>query len=597
MNCEVKIHHDENRESLFVKSGENLLEILQNSDFSINAPCGGKGLCGKCKVKITAGAPTVTSQEREILSREELNQGFRLACLVDIKTDLTVELPPEQKAEIVTKGLERKVKLATRVKQFCLSPAEPTIEDQRDYLTRIQDQLPVPVEKVNHSVLEKLEKFKGADYLTAIVKGDKLVQLKLGDPGDGNYGIAVDMGTTTVVLYLLNLETGDEVDFYSFTNPQSQFGADLVSRVNYTLEKDGGKEKLQKVLITELNQGLEKLINRNELTQDQIWEVKIVGNTIMLHSLLGLNAESIVKAPYIPVFTDPVTLNPADLGLKLNSAGEINLLPAISGYVGADIVGDMLAVDFNLYEDWNLLIDIGTNGEIVLGKGNEIFACATAAGPALEGANITFGMAGVPGAISEYEIKANGEIDYQVIGNQSPKGICGSGLMDIIAQLYKQGFLKKNGAFKKELPPRQRMWMTSYEDKPAYKVTNESPAEILLTQQDIREVQLAKGAVATGIKILLNKAEIDYETVNNVYLAGGFGSQINISSATALGLIPSELKDKVIKIGNGAGIGAKLSLLNQKLSRMAEEIADQVDYIELSSHSDFQKIFMQEMEF
>ena len=597
MNCEVKIHHDENRESLFVKSGENLLEILQNSDFSINAPCGGKGLCGKCKVKITAGAPTVTSQEREILSREELNQGFRLACLVDIKTDLTVELPPEQKAEIVTKGLERKVKLATRVKQFCLSPAEPTIEDQRDYLTRIQDQLPVPVEKVNHSVLEKLEKFKGADYLTAIVKGDKLVQLKLGDPGDGNYGIAVDMGTTTVVLYLLNLETGDEVDFYSFTNPQSQFGADLVSRVNYTLEKDGGKEKLQKVLITELNQGLEKLINRNELTQDQIWEVKIVGNTIMLHSLLGLNAESIVKAPYIPVFTDPVTLNPADLGLKLNSAGEINLLPAISGYVGADIVGDMLAVDFNLYEDWNLLIDIGTNGEIVLGKGNEIFACATAAGPALEGANITFGMAGVPGAISEYEIRANGEIDYQVIGNQSPKGICGSGLMDIIAQLYKQGFLKKNGAFKKELPPRQRMWMTSYEDKPAYKVTNESPAEILLTQQDIREVQLAKGAVATGIKILLNKAEIDYETVNNVYLAGGFGSQINISSATALGLIPSELKDKVIKIGNGAGIGAKLSLLNQKLSRMAEEIADQVDYIELSSHSDFQKIFMQEMEF
>ena len=597
MNCEVKIHHDENRESLFVKSGENLLEILQNSDFSINAPCGGKGLCGKCKVKITAGAPTVTSQEREILSREELNQGFRLACLVDIKTDLTVELPPEQKAEIVTKGLERKVKLATRVKQFCLSPAEPTIEDQRDYLTRIQDQLPVPVEKVNHSVLEKLEKFKGADYLTAIVKGDKLVQLKLGDPGDGNYGIAVDMGTTTVVLYLLNLETGDEVDFYSFTNPQSQFGADLVSRVNYTLEKDGGKEKLQKVLITELNQGLEKLINRNELTQDQIWEVKIVGNTIMLHSLLGLNAESIVKAPYIPVFTDPVTLNPADLGLKLNSAGEINLLPAISGYVGADIVGDMLAVDFNLYEDWNLLIDIGTNGEIVLGKGNEIFACATAAGPALEGANITFGMAGVPGAISEYEIKANGEIDYQVIGNQSPKGICGSGLMDIIAQLYKQGFLKKNGAFKKELPPRQRMWMTSYEDKPAYKVMNESPAEILLTQQDIREVQLAKGAVATGIKILLNKAEIDYETVNNVYLAGGFGSQINISSATALGLIPSELKDKVIKIGNGAGIGAKLSLLNQKLSRMAEEIADQVDYIELSSHSDFQKIFMQEMEF
>ena len=597
MNCEVKIHHDENRESLFVKSGENLLEILQNSDFSINAPCGGKGLCGKCKVKITAGAPTVTSQEREILSREELNQGFRLACLVDIKTDLTVELPPEQKAEIVTRGLERKVKLATRVKQFCLSPAEPTIEDQRDYLTRIQDQLPVPVEKVNHSVLEKLEKFKGADYLTAVVKGDKLVQLKLGDPGDGNYGIAVDMGTTTVVLYLLNLETGDEVDFYSFTNPQSQFGADLVSRVNYTLEKDGGKEKLQEVLITELNQGLEKLINRNELTEDQIWEVKIVGNTIMLHSLLGLNAESIVKAPYIPVFTNPVTLNPADLGLKLNSAGEINLLPAISGYVGADIVGDMLAVDFNMYEDWNLLIDIGTNGEIVLGKGNEIFACATAAGPALEGANITFGMAGVPGAISEYEIRANGEIDYQVIGNQSPKGICGSGLMDIIAQLYKQGFLKKNGAFKKELPPRQRMWMTSYEDKPAYKVTNESPAEILLTQQDIREVQLAKGAVATGIKILLNKAGIDYETVNNVYLAGGFGSQINISSATALGLIPSELKDKVIKIGNGAGIGAKLSLLNQKLSRMAEEIADQVDYIELSSHSDFQKIFMQEMEF
>ncbi len=595
MSCEVQIHQGENREIMSVKSGENLLKLLQKSGFSISASCGGKGLCGKCKVKITAGDSTITSQEQKLLSREELNQGIRLACLVDIEADLTVELPTEQKAEIVTEGLERKVNLAPRMKKFCISPAEPTIEDQRDYLTRIYDQL--PVQKANYSVLEKLEEIKEAKTVTITVKGKKLVQLEEGNQVESNYGIAVDIGTTTVVLYLLNLETGDEVDVYSFTNPQSQFGADVISRVNYTLEQAGGEEKLQEVLIAELNQGIDKLVSRNELTHDQIWAVNIVGNTIMLHTLLGLNAESIAKAPYIPAFTDQVTLNPADLDLKLNSAGEINLLPSISGYVGADIVGDMLAVDFNLSEDWNLLIDIGTNGELVLGKEDEIFACAAAAGPALEGANITFGMAGVPGAISEYEIKVNGEINYQVIGNQSPQGICGSGVLDIIAQLYTQGFLTKNGAFKEELPARQRMRMTSYEDAPAYQVTGKSSGNILLTQQDIREVQLAKGAVAAGIEILLSEAGIDYEAVDNVYLAGGFGSQIKASSAAVLGLIPPELEEKVVKIGNGAGIGAKLSLLNQELSRAAEEITNQVDYIELSTHSDFQTIFMQEMEF
>ena len=595
MSCEVQIHQGENREIMSVKSGENLLKLLQKSGFSISASCGGKGLCGKCKVKITAGDSTITSQEQKLLSREELNQGIRLACLVDIEADLTVELPTEQKAEIVTEGLERKVNLAPRMKKFCISPAEPTIEDQRDYLTRIYDQL--PVQKANYSVLEKLEEIKEAKTVTTAVKGKKLVQLEEGNQVESNYGIAVDIGTTTVVLYLLNLETGDEVDVYSFTNPQSQFGADVISRVNYTLEQAGGEEKLQEVLIAELNQGIDKLVSRNELTHDQIWAVNIVGNTIMLHTLLGLNAESIAKAPYIPAFTDQVTLNPADLDLKLNSAGEINLLPSISGYVGADIVGDMLAVDFNLSEDWNLLIDIGTNGELVLGKEDEIFACAAAAGPALEGANITFGMAGVPGAISEYEIKVNGEINYQVIGNQSPQGICGSGVLDIIAQLYTQGFLTKNGAFKEELPARQRMRMTSYEDAPAYQVTGKSSGNILLTQQDIREVQLAKGAVAAGIEILLSEAGIDYEAVDNVYLAGGFGSQIKASSAAVLGLIPPELEEKVVKIGNGAGIGAKLSLLNQELSRAAEEITNQVDYIELSTHSDFQTIFMQEMEF
>ena len=585
----------------FFEDGENLWEVLRRSGFAINGFCGGQGSCGKCKV-IIAPPPPPNIQEDKLLAKKELARGVRLACTQEVAEDIEIVLEPESKIEALTEGADEKINLAPQVNSVCISLGEFELEDQRDLLTRIYEE--VPVEKIEAAALEELSLAANSENeeVQIIYSSGEILKVKPVGKKEAIYGLAVDIGTTTLAFYLINLTTGEEKAVASLPNPQSEFGADVISRINYTQEKEQGRKEMQQKLVFGLNQGIKKLISKAKIKKENIMWSTVVGNTVMLHTLLGADAGSIARAPYIPTFTGDLSLTPEKIGLKVNSRGRVEFLPSISGYVGADIVADMLTVDFASSEEWNLLIDIGTNGEIVLGNQDEILACSTAAGPALEGANITYGVAGVPGAVSEYEIKENGKINYQVIGNQPPQGICGSGLIDIIAQLYKWGFLSKNAGFKDdELLAWQKKRLTNYENLAAYEVLTkkrgESNKDILLTQKDIREVQLAKGSIAAGIEILLTKAGIDYEQINNVYLAGGFGSQIKTSSAAAIGLISPQLEEKIVKIGNGAGIGAKWSLLNQELSQTAKKIAAQVEYIELSTHSDFQTIFIQEMEF
>lgn len=279
---------------------------------------------------------------------------------------------------------------------------------------------------------------------------------------------------------------------------------------------------------------------------------------------------------------------------NINEKGIVQLLPSVSGYIGADIVGDILVTDFE-DDSWNLLIDIGTNGEIVLGNSQELYSCSAAAGPAFEGAKITQGLAGVPGAISSFNKKG-----WQTIADKPPRGICGSGLLDIIGELLDQGFIDKTGAFKKEeeLSRRQQQRMTTFKEQRAFIVVSASESEgekIILTQKDIREFQLAKGAIAAGIQILVEEAGINYDLIDNVYLAGGFGNFIGAEAACKVGLIPAVLEDKILRIGNGAGLGAKAYLLDQKQRQTAVDFREVMEYIELSTMPEFQAYYMENM--
>lgn len=605
MQYKIKIYQNNTEETILGDSGANLLDLLQQNEYDITSPCGGEGTCGKCKVKILEGAPELTVKEKELLTPKEIDNGIRLACRIQVENNLKIELEREEEIEVLTEGVPSTLKIDPEIKKISFRLDQPTLEDQRDYLQRILDSLNSGKRDqlaLSLATLRKLDSLNKEELITVTLKNNEILQLEEGDKSLNSYGIAIDIGTTTIALYLMNLVSGEELDVYSLHNPQKRFGADVISRINYTLKNAEGVEELQEVLVRGLNAGIKQLTRRNNLERDDIIQMVIVGNTIMLHTLLGISAETIAKSPYIPVFTSTLELSPAEIGLEINDEGIVKLLPSVSGYVGADIIGDMLVADFES-EKWNLLIDIGTNGEIVLGNKEKLFACSAAAGPAFEGARITFGMAGVPGAISEYRFNGKGEVEHKTIGGKKARGICGSGLVDIIAELLRRGFLESTGAFTAEdnFSVEEGGYLTDYNGVKAYRVLTAKETaleeDIVLTQKDIREFQLARGAISAGIQILLKEAGIDYGQIDKVYLAGGFGNYINPHNACYIGLIPAELEEKIVRIGNGAGMGAKMYLLDRNLKDYTEKIRDRVKYIELSSRADFQTEFMNSMFF
>lgn len=601
LRCKLIVWQSNQKSTIQCEKGDNLLEVLLNYGYEIKTYCGGKGTCGKCKIKVLSKQGQLTFKEKDLLDTKEINNGIRLACLTTVKEDMEIELEDSGEIEVMTSGIRSKVEKDLKYKKEYLTLIEPSLTDQRDFTTRIFDNL--SLENINLVSLKELDKLNKEKSITVTIRDKNVVQIEAGNTTEDLYGIAVDIGTTTVVLYLLDLNSGEEIDVYSLYNPQKKFGADVISRINYTIDNNNGIEKMKKVLIEGLNKGISELQKRNEISKKNILMITVVGNTVMLHTLLGMNTETIAQSPYIPLFTGNLELKPEELGLEMNERGLVQILPSISGYIGADIVGDMLTVNFNTCSNKiNLMIDIGTNGELALSTGEEIYTCSTAAGPAFEGANITFGMAGVPGAISEFKL-SNGQPEYKTIKDQKPEGICGSGLLDIMAELYQEGLIDGNGSFVsgEKLKTESKDRMTEYKDMKAYRIVageqTESGNDILLTQKDIREVQLAKGAIQAGIEILKKEVDIKYEDINKVYIAGGFGNYIDPHNACVISLIPPELEEKIVQIGNGAGTGAKLYLLDKKSKIYVEEMKKKVKYIELSSRQDFQAEFMGAMQF
>jgi len=422
-----------------------------------------------------------------------------------------------------------------------------------------------------------------AKILAAQYKHSRVFPLSPG-PASGlsayPFGVAIDLGTTTLALHFIQLKTGSVLETRTVLNPQAKYGADVISRINYCSQNPDGLKTLQTELINEINLQLSHFTDKLEILPEDIVKICICGNTTMLHILLGVNPESLAYVPFTPVFTEEKILKASELKLDCNPQGEVKVLPSLSAYIGADIVAGIASLaPVPAYKNF-LFIDVGTNGEIALVTSDRIYCCSAAAGPAFEGANIEHGMGALEGAINYYY----GQGDFQTIGDTRPLGICGSGLIDIVASLLRDGHITAEGYMEKNI-------IIVPSDK------SETINDIYLTPQDIREIQLAKSAIASGINILVQRAGLSLDQIDALYLAGGFGNYIRKESAVAIGLIPYELSGKVIPVGNTSGTGAMLSVRSVGFDESVSEILTRMEFIELADDDDFVMQFAMNMEF
>ncbi|HHY83506.1 MAG TPA: DUF4445 domain-containing protein [Clostridiales bacterium] len=592
-----------------VKQGQDLLTYLREKGHRLASPCGGKGVCGKCRVRILEGERTLNQPYPGIqgITLDEWQKGWRLACKTMMNEELVVEIPDmwNTDANILVSG-DYEVTLQPCIKKIYLELPKPSIEDQTSDTDRLLRALGYG-EILDLALVQSIPDIMSEhDYkVTAILHDNTVIGVEGGDTTGTLYGVAVDIGTTTIVGTLIDLNTGDEVGVYSTLNPQKSHGDDVISRIGYTIENEKGLQTLQQLVLDCFNRMFDYFEGRFNVPGRNIYHVNIAGNTVMIHLFSGMPVKNIASVPFQPAATHLPAIKAKELGLNIYPNAVISSLPMIAGYIGADTVACILATDILKKEEYSLLVDIGTNGEIALGNKDGLLACATAAGPALEGAHIQCGMGGVRGAINKIEINEDG-ICHSTIGDQPAIGICGSGIVDAVAQMRRTGLVDPYGRIlsadeaSESLPAALVTRIGQYSGKPSFTITGKEEGaanEIFITQKDIREIQLAKAAIAAGIQILMQEKQLSFNDIKKVYLAGGFGNYINHDHAMEIGLLPSELKGKIVPVGNAALTGAKMIVKSRGYMEVAERITKMTKYIELSSRWDFQEIFVENMEF
>jgi uncharacterized 2Fe-2S/4Fe-4S cluster protein (DUF4445 family) len=588
-------------DQLEAREGENLFRLLVRHSYPIPSACGGLGTCGKCKVLIQKGLKPPTESERVHFSQAELDQGWRLSCQQKVDRDIALEVPPVDEITQAKEILEQKlyITLDPGIEKTYLELHKPGQKDQRPDTTRIQEELGQGQLAFPISVLRRIPHIlREGDFKVTITKeGNRVLDIEPGDTAQACYGLAIDIGTTTLAGYLLDLNTGRELAVRSRMNPQKSFGADVISRIKHVHEhgEDGLKE-LQETVILGINSMIRQLCQAARVNPAQIYKVTVVGNPTMVHLFTAIDPSQIDHSPYIPVLHDGLILSAEELGLGINPEGRVYILPAISGYVGADITAGVLFTSLHRSSKLSLFVDIGTNAEIVLGNEEKLLACSTPAGPAFEGARIKYGMSAIPGAIAYASLDGD-ELKLEVIGNGIPKGICGSGLIDLVAELLNVGLINEKGnLLAQDNSPLGRRVMLGEKGQPQFLVSD-GIKPIYLTQQDIRELQLAKGAIRSGVEVMLREWGAAYDEVDVVYLAGAFGSYVRRESALRIGMLPPFPLEKIKPVGNAAGQGAKLCLLNRSKWAEVQEISQQIRYLELSYCKDFSQIFVGSMSF
>jgi len=578
-----------------VPPGTTLFSAAHWIGLPIDSTCGGRGTCGKCKVRVVKGLTEAETADHRQLRPQELADGWRLSCQARIHEDMTVDVPQLLRVpKAATMGLGRLVILDPNVRKVYFELSEPSLHDQRSDLARLRDALTEEGHDMVASVavLRTLPQvFREAAFrVTAVLAGDRLVAVEPGDTTGDCYGVAFDVGTTTVVGTLMNLRTGMAASVLSTLNGQAPFGADVISRISHGMNGPEAIHELQHAVVSTMNSILAELYRDTGVSPMQTYEAVVAGNVTMLHLLLGVDPTPLSMSPFTPAFMDELSVDAGEVGLHIHPHGYVQTLPALGAYVGADIVAGVLATGVVREDRMRVFVDVGTNGEIVLGSAQRALATAAPAGPAFEGSQIKCGMRATVGAIEGVQL--SDRVELQVIGGDvPPEGICGSGLVDAVAQLLLAGLLDHSGRLKKaddvpDHPLADRL--IEIDGVRAFLLAD----GVYLTQRDIRELQFAKGSIATGIKVLMDIMGVSAAELDQVLLAGSFGSYLNPESAKIIGLVPPVDVEKIIAVGNSAGEGAKIALLSYRERQVAFELPSRIEYVELSGRSDFNDSFI-----
>ncbi len=584
------------------EEGSSILESLKKEGIFLTSSCGGKGTCGKCKVIVKSG--TVESKSQIKLSQDEISRGYALACKTTPSEDILIEIPKESmlivEGQIATgksKDLQALLHAAGAEvdplsKRILLNLPPPSLDDNISDLERLKRELStngLECLRVPHRLLTNLGETvrKGNWQITlSTIQSDDCYELTNIYPGDRtstHYGIAIDIGTTTVVLYLIDLNDGSLIDVASIYNSQIQFGDDVITRIVNATEHNQLRN-IHHAIISDINNLLLLLLETHDLTKDSIDCFVAAGNTTMTQLFLNLDPASIREEPYIPTANIFPLSYAGELSIKANPNTPVYVFPCVASYVGGDIVAGIMATGMHKQEEVCIFIDIGTNGEIVIGNSDWMMSAACSAGPCFEGSGMKHGMRATDGAIENVIINRETlDVEIQVIGESQPMGICGSGMIDVISEMFITGILDQKGKLQKEVSDRVR----DGEDGPEFVVHYGEDKDIVLAEPDIENIVRAKAAIYAGFATLLNEVGFTFNDVHKVYIAGGFGRFLNIEKAIILGMLPELPLEKFEYMGNTSVTGSYLCTLSKKLRAEAEEISKQITYMELSVSNSF----------
>lgn len=602
---------------------KTIYELLTKLGVQIRSLCGGKGTCGKCKILIQDNTEHLihpSESEIKLVGKEEIEKGWRLACQTRVKEDslpslakkkqpqFRIFLPDELLLEdfkILTEGVFRKVELNPTIKKIYAEVKKPTLEEPFSDFDRIISSFKLDKDiEFNSEFLKSIPDIlrKQNHQITLSIWNQKrIVSIEPGNTCDANYGIAFDIGTTTIVGYLINLNDGKIYAVASSLNPQTAYGEDVVTRITYIKDNEDGLQKLNSAVIQALNNIILKTCEKANISPSQIYEATIVGNSVMHHIFLGLSPISIGVSPFIPVVQQALNEEARNLNLNIAPQGNVYALPIIAGFVGADTMGVIISSNIEKETQTTLALDIGTNGEIIIGNQDFIATASCAAGSALEGAHIKHGMRAAAGSIDTLKINPKTfEVSYTTIKNKPAIGLCGSGLIDTVAELLRAKILTRSGNFNKEFLNSDVLFRNS-KDELEFTIVKSKESEhgnISITQDDIRQIQMAKGAFYSGNSILLKyvKGASNIE-IKQIFLAGAFGNYINKENAKFIGMIPDIPSERIFQIGNAAGTGAQHCLLNKDLRKKAQDLLKKIQYIEIATKKEFQMEFAEAMYF
>lgn len=594
------------------KSPINLVNILQRNKINISFPCGGAGICGKCKVKFNSRIPKPTLDEKRLFNKNELKSGYRLACQVELKNDCEIFIPSTSRKKAIDTLLSKykhKQQIKPIVKKLFLKLEASHLGNFKSDAEIVETAISNLTGKYYKFTLQYLQNLptvlrKRDHQVTVTVSQNNILDIEPGDTSKYLFGLVVDVGTTTLTCSVVNLISSETIGTITAENPQSDFGQDFISRIDYGSKSENNLKQLQEMVIEKINELILEICNKYDISPLSIYSVVMAGNTVMNHLLLGVDPYSLSVAPYTSVVKKIPLLFANQIGLKINSLAEVFMLPNIGGFVGGDITGDLLVTESINKKGNYLLIDIGTNCELVIHKDGHYLVASSPAGPALEGAKIKNGMRAEPGAITDM-LCVNDSIELLTVGNEKPIGICGSGLFHIINFLVQKGIVSSQGKLlkpdniknisNKEIFTNR---IKTDENGVIYFIlqhSDEKNDEVVLTQKDIRQFQLAKSSIVAGWHVLCENIKIKYNEIGQVFIAGAFGNYIRPEAVLSLGLVPDLTLDKINYIGDGALLGSKMVILNNDNVKKFESILNKIHYMELSGRVDFQEFYIEDL--